>query len=52
LAGKATESAAFIIAHNLNQPQRAADAYQRASNFFMTQGSIDRAAEQLDKAGR
>ncbi|KAG0953018.1 hypothetical protein G6F57_005513 [Rhizopus arrhizus] len=52
LAGKATENAAFILAQNLNQPQRAAEAYQKASNFFMTQGSIDRAAEQLEKAGR
>ncbi|KAG1441001.1 hypothetical protein G6F56_011676 [Rhizopus delemar] len=52
LAGKATENAAFILANNLSQPQRAAEAYQRASNFFMTQGSIDRAAEQLEKAGR
>jgi hypothetical protein len=39
LAGKATESAAFILAQNLNNPQRAAEAYQRASNFFMTQGN-------------
>lgn len=52
LAGKAIENAAFILAHNLNQPQRAAEAYQRASDYFMTQGSIDRAAEQLDKAGK
>ncbi|KAI7887860.1 uncharacterized protein EV154DRAFT_426736 [Mucor mucedo] len=52
LAGKAMESAAFILAQNLNQPQRAAEAYQRASDYFMTQGSIDRAAEQLDKAGK
>ncbi|KAI8988830.1 soluble NSF attachment protein [Pilobolus umbonatus] len=52
LAGKAMENAAYILASNLNQPQRAADAYQRASNYFMTQGSIDRAAEQLEKAGR
>ncbi|KAI8977020.1 hypothetical protein BDF20DRAFT_820816 [Mycotypha africana] len=52
LAGKALESAAFLLAQNLNQPQRAAEAYQRASDYFMTQGSIDRAAEQLDKAGR
>ncbi|KAI7904039.1 soluble NSF attachment protein [Cokeromyces recurvatus] len=52
LAGKALENAAFILASNLNQPQRAAETYQRASNYFMTQGSIDRAAEQLEKAGR
>ncbi|RCI04333.1 hypothetical protein CU098_012623 [Rhizopus stolonifer] len=52
LAGKALENAAFILAQNLNQPQRAAELYQRASNYFMTQGSIDRAAEQLEKAGR
>lgn len=52
LAGKAIENAAFILAQNLNQPQRAAEAYQRASDYFMTQGSIDRAAEQLDKAGK
>ncbi|OBZ83373.1 Gamma-soluble NSF attachment protein [Choanephora cucurbitarum] len=52
LAGKALENAAFILAHDLNQPQRAAELYQRASNYFMTQGSIDRAAEQLEKAGR
>ncbi|KAI9472178.1 MAG: hypothetical protein EXX96DRAFT_583141 [Benjaminiella poitrasii] len=52
LAGKALENAAFILATNLNQPQRAADTYERASNYFMTQGSIDRAAEQLEKAGR
>jgi hypothetical protein len=70
LAGKALENAAFILAQNLNQPQRAAEAYQRASNYFMTQGtirikkpvadvdfkcfigSIDRAAEQLEKAGK
>ena len=38
LAGKALENAAFILAQNLNQPQRAAEAYQRASNYFMTQG--------------
>ncbi|KAI8047971.1 soluble NSF attachment protein [Gilbertella persicaria] len=52
LAGKALENAAFILAQNLNQPQRAAELYQRASNYFMTQGNIDRAAEQLEKAGR
>ncbi|KAI8384375.1 uncharacterized protein BYT42DRAFT_493520 [Radiomyces spectabilis] len=52
LAGKAMESAALILAQNLNQPQRAAEAYQKASDLFMTQGSIDRAAEQLEKAGR
>ncbi|KAG0171529.1 hypothetical protein DFQ28_000874 [Apophysomyces sp. BC1034] len=52
LAGKAMENAALVLAQNLNQPQRAAEAYQRASDLFMTQGSIDRAAEQLEKAGR
>ncbi|KAL0076580.1 soluble NSF attachment protein [Phycomyces blakesleeanus] len=52
LAGKAMESAALILTQNLGQPQRAAEAYQQASDLFMTQGSIDRAAEQLEKAGR
>ncbi|KAI9321548.1 hypothetical protein BX666DRAFT_1851168 [Dichotomocladium elegans] len=52
LAGKAVENAAQLVAQNLNQPQRAAELYQRASNFFMTAGSIDRAAEQFQKAGR
>ncbi|KAF7729568.1 hypothetical protein EC973_004243 [Apophysomyces ossiformis] len=52
LAGKAMENAALVLAQNLNQPQRAAEAYQRASDLFMTQGSIDRAAEQLEKAGK
>ncbi|KAI9260494.1 hypothetical protein BDA99DRAFT_512285 [Phascolomyces articulosus] len=52
LAGKALENAALLLAQQLNQPQRAAEFYQRASNMFMTGGSIDRAAEQLEKAGR
>ncbi|KAI8644661.1 hypothetical protein BD408DRAFT_340128 [Parasitella parasitica] len=52
LAGKALENAAFILNQNLNDPKRAASAYQRASNYFMAQGTIDRAAEQLEKAGR
>ncbi|KAI9472919.1 hypothetical protein BDB00DRAFT_793510 [Zychaea mexicana] len=55
LSGKALENAALLLAQQLNQPQRAAELYQRASNMFMTRvhaGSIDRAAEQLEKAGR
>lgn len=42
----------MILVQNLNQPQKAAEMYQRASDLFMTNGSIDRAAEQLQKAGR
>ncbi|ORY93878.1 hypothetical protein BCR43DRAFT_442992 [Syncephalastrum racemosum] len=52
LAGKALENAALILVQNLDQPQKAAEMYQRASDLFMTNGSIDRAAEQLQKAGR
>ncbi|KAG2217190.1 hypothetical protein INT45_005399 [Circinella minor] len=52
LSGKALENAALLLAQQLSQPQRAAEFYQRASNMFMTGGSIDRAAEQLEKAGR
>ncbi|KAI8579242.1 hypothetical protein K450DRAFT_243462 [Umbelopsis ramanniana AG] len=52
LAGKAMESAAQILAQNLHQPDRAADAYRRASELFVTQGSVDRGAEQLEKAAK
>lgn len=38
LAGKALESGALIVAQNMNQPQRAAEMYQRASDLFMTAG--------------
>lgn len=38
LAGKSMESAAQILAQNLHQPDRAADAYRRASELFVTQG--------------
>jgi hypothetical protein len=40
LAGKAMESAALILAQNLHQPDRAADAYRRASELFVTQGNV------------
>jgi hypothetical protein len=33
------ESAAQILAQNLQQPDRAADAYRRASELFVTQGT-------------
>ncbi|KAJ2956156.1 hypothetical protein NQZ79_g7943 [Umbelopsis isabellina] len=52
LAGKSMESAAQILAQNLQQPDRAADAYRRASELFVTQGSVDRGAEQLEKAAK
>lgn len=39
LAGKSMESAAQILAQNLQQPDRAADAYRRASELFVTQGT-------------
>jgi hypothetical protein len=68
------ESAALILAQDLHQPDRAADAYRRASELFVTQGkgyircihchnlsllftllklgSVDRGAEQLEKAAK
>ncbi|KAI8337287.1 hypothetical protein BC941DRAFT_353129 [Chlamydoabsidia padenii] len=52
LAGKAMENAGFLLAQNLNQPQRAADAYKQASDLFMADGKMDRAAEELEKAAR
>ncbi|ORZ17232.1 hypothetical protein BCR42DRAFT_326500 [Absidia repens] len=52
LAGKAMENAGFLLAQNLNQSQRAAEAYKQASDLFMADGKMDRAAEQLEKAAR
>lgn len=36
----------------MNQPQRAAEVYKQASDLFMADGKMDRAAEQLEKAAR
>ncbi|KAI8063550.1 soluble NSF attachment protein [Gongronella butleri] len=52
MAGKAMENAALILVNNLNQPQRGAEAYKQASNLFMTDGKMIRAAEQLGKAAK
>lgn len=41
LAGKALENGALIVAQNMNQPQRAAEMYQRASDLFMTAGKAE-----------
>jgi hypothetical protein len=46
------ENAGFLLAQNLNQSQRAAEAYKQASDLFMADGKMDRAAEQLEKAAR
>jgi len=45
LAGKSMESAAQILAQNLHQPDRAADAYRRASELFVTQGKKKKSYE-------
>lgn len=52
MSAKAMETAAQIVAQNMKQPERAAEAYRRASELFVTHGSGDRAAEMLEKAAK
>ncbi|KAJ3159606.1 hypothetical protein HDU86_001615 [Geranomyces michiganensis] len=52
LAAKALESAASIAAQHLKQPAQAAELYRQTSEFFLAQGSHDRAGEALEKAAK
>jgi len=46
------ENAALIASKELNYPSRTADLFEKTSNLFSIHGSMDRAAETLEKAGR
>ncbi|RUP02328.1 soluble NSF attachment protein [Jimgerdemannia flammicorona] len=52
MSAKDMETAAQILAQNMNQPERAADSYRRASDLYVAHGSADRAAEMLEKAAK
>ncbi|KAI8922460.1 soluble NSF attachment protein [Powellomyces hirtus] len=52
LAAKALESAATIAGQQLKQPAQSADLYRQTSEFFLAQGSHDRAGEALEKAAK
>ncbi|KAF8978752.1 hypothetical protein BGZ46_006193 [Entomortierella lignicola] len=50
MAGRALENAGNVALQKLNQPERAADLYKRASELFMQNMTPDRAAEMLEKS--
>ncbi|KAI9099391.1 soluble NSF attachment protein [Phlyctochytrium arcticum] len=52
LAAKALENAANLTIQYLTNPTEAASLYQKASDYYMAQGSVDRAAEALEKAAK
>eukprot|EP00842_Homolaphlyctis_polyrhiza_P003826 jgi/Hompol1/4444/HPOL_000206-RA len=52
LAAKAFETAANLLAQNMNDAARAGPMYQQASLYFVTQGSPDRGGEMLEKAAK
>ncbi len=52
MAAKAMEMSAGIAAQQLKRYPEAASSYQKASNFFMAHGSVDRASDCLEKAAK
>ncbi|KAJ3020260.1 hypothetical protein HKX48_001086 [Thoreauomyces humboldtii] len=49
---KALDAAATITAQQLKQPAQAAALYRETAQFFLAQGSHDRAGESLEKAAK
>nr|KAJ3420804.1 hypothetical protein HK105_005229 [Polyrhizophydium stewartii] len=52
LAAKALETAANLVAQNMNDPRAAGPLFQQASHMFLAHGSADRAGEMLEKAAK
>ncbi|KAJ3037652.1 hypothetical protein HDV00_001457 [Rhizophlyctis rosea] len=52
MAAKALETAASIAVQQLSKPDHGAALYKQTSDFFLAQGSPDRAAESLEKAAK
>ncbi|KAH6570708.1 hypothetical protein BASA50_007180 [Batrachochytrium salamandrivorans] len=52
LAAKALETAANLLSQSSNDPARAGPVYRQASEYFLAQGSPDRAGEMLEKAAK
>ncbi|KAJ3294585.1 hypothetical protein HK104_003480 [Borealophlyctis nickersoniae] len=52
MAAKALESGAAIAAQQLKRLDQAADLYRQTSDFFIAQGSPDRAGDALEKAAK
>jgi gamma-soluble NSF attachment protein len=52
LAAKALETAANILAQNLNQPEKSVDIYKQCSDYYIAHGTGDRAGEILDKCAK
>ncbi|KND02692.1 uncharacterized protein SPPG_01777 [Spizellomyces punctatus DAOM BR117] len=52
LAAKSLELAAAILVQQLKKPDEASDLYRQTSQYFLAQGSPDRAGEALEKAAK
>ncbi|KAF9973729.1 hypothetical protein BGZ73_002998 [Actinomortierella ambigua] len=52
MAARAMENAANVALQNLNQPERAADMYKKASEYYTQNMTPDRAAEMLEKSAK
>ncbi|KAJ3127364.1 hypothetical protein HK098_006448 [Nowakowskiella sp. JEL0407] len=52
LAAKNLDAAALMLMNQLNKPDESSELYRRASNYYLANGSYDRAAEVLEKAGK
>ncbi|KAG5459050.1 MAG: hypothetical protein BJ554DRAFT_610 [Olpidium bornovanus] len=46
------ESAALVVHQQSNQPVKAGELYNRASDLYHAHGASDKAAEMLEKAGK
>ncbi|KAG0255742.1 hypothetical protein DFQ27_006082 [Actinomortierella ambigua] len=52
MAARAMENAATVALQNLSQPERAADMYKKASEYYTQNMTPDRAAEMLEKSAK
>ena len=52
LAAKALETAGNLLSQQASKPQEAVVMFQKASDYFVAQGSGDRGGEMLEKAAR